>query len=78
MNPYNPQAPCPKCGYPAVSTRYHAKPELLQICKKSGGVESEHLHRTCERCGYEWLEACLPPTTTAPAPYQPPAGQGQQ
>lgn len=21
---------------------------------------SEHLHRVCVRCGYEWLEACIP------------------
>lgn len=57
MKPYDEKTVCPKCGWKVISTRYHAKPEPLQACAIAGG--GEHMHRKCERCGYEWLEGPL-------------------
>ena len=52
---------CPKCGMSDagnIKAWYHAAPEPSSIC--DGRLESghEHLHRMCQRCGYEWLEGC--------------------
>lgn len=55
LKPYNPRAVCPKCSHRVITTRYHAKPEPLQICATEG-VEGEHMHRKCQRCGFEWLQ----------------------
>jgi hypothetical protein len=55
------------CGFVGAKYRYCA-----QDCKDDGtGVldagaaamsrtPTPHLHRTCQRCEYEWLEATLP------------------
>jgi hypothetical protein len=56
-----PNPACPKCemrGEDHIKTWYHAAPQLSSIC--DGRLESchEHLHRMCQKCGYEWLEGC--------------------
>ena len=57
---------CRMCAFPAAKYRYCA-----EDCKDdgSGAIDSgapamsrpatPHLHRTCERCGFEWLEKVL-------------------
>ncbi len=39
---------CQKCGAISAKTRY---------CEKCDEHETEHVHRSCKRCGYHWLEA---------------------
>ena len=41
-----------------ATTRYCKQEELMDICWLK--VDGEHFHRTCCRCHYEWLEACVP------------------
>lgn len=50
---------CPKCGHEEVSTRYCGLGfERLPHCNDPR-PHLEHLHRTCQNCVYDWLEACL-------------------
>ena len=41
---------CPKCGCDKISTRFCTG---LTHCL---GVAREHLHRTCQRCAYDWKQ----------------------
>ena len=56
---YNPNVTCRKCGCTDIKTEYceHKGGRLMEICWCK--VDDEHMHRTCERCRYEWLEAVL-------------------
>ena len=60
LPPYDFLAKCPKCGHKDVHTGYCASGRPAMICWLI--VDDEHLHRYCQRCHYEWLEACLDPT----------------
>lgn len=51
---------CPMCAFPAAKYRF-----CSDDCKDEGEPAAmnrpatnltPHLHRTCERCGFEWLE----------------------
>lgn len=46
---------CTVCGFSKVSTRYCTGTNLTE-CRFGA---RPHLHRKCERCGYDWLEGCL-------------------
>ena len=46
---------CPKCGNENASTKYCPgveNTEHLRGCDVTG----EHLHRTCAKCGFSWVE----------------------
>ena len=66
LPPFEPSATCPKCGYTGITTRYHDRvkawcdevglpPEYTRARDEFG----EHLMRLCDRCKYEWAEACI-------------------
>jgi len=55
---FNEKATCSKCGGKDIRAKY---------C--TDGWAGEHLHRWCHRCGYEWVEACLP-TEPQPGVYE--------
>ncbi len=57
LEPFNEGATCPKCGHDDISTRYCKDRRPVELCWPY--VTGEHLHRTCKRCGFEWLEGCL-------------------
>lgn len=57
----SPNPACPKCGMSdegKIKTWYHAAPEPSSICDRRLESGHEHLHRSCQKCGYEWLEGC--------------------
>ena len=55
MEPFNVKNRCPKCGGTAKA-EYHCDKDP----RCDGDLnESEHLHRTCGQCGYDWLEKPL-------------------
>ena len=63
MGPFN--SPCAACCSLNAAFRYCM---LECLPNGQGGFEGTtaidrpefpHLHRKCERCGYEWLERCL-------------------
>ncbi len=61
LKPFNPEARCPKCGHDTVKTRYcrgGPDSDYRDLCWDKG-LNREHLHRNCERCHYEWEEACI-------------------
>lgn len=54
---------CIKCGFYIATTEYMppAKGILPHTLPGVGGTtHDEFLKRTCDRCGYEWAEACMP------------------
>lgn len=64
LNPTS-QTLCIACGGGLASYRY-----CVLVCQVIDGLlvtptevlddpAYPHLHRRCERCGYEWLERCL-------------------
>jgi ribosomal protein S27AE len=57
LEAFDENSTCPKCGGRDVSMSYctdtHAAGEY------SSEVTTEHMHRRCNRCGYEWLQATL-------------------
>jgi rRNA maturation protein Nop10 len=55
LPPYDPKARCPKCGHDRVGTRWKvAKPEHITETRAA-----EWLMRHCERCEFNWDEACI-------------------
>ena len=42
---------------PAISNLQLARKPKINIC---AGIGEEHLHKTCPRCGYEWLTGTKP------------------
>ena len=62
MPPYDAAAICPKCGYDdiAVSWRRNGHRCWEKTCWFDSG---EHIHRSCRRCGADWLEAPRDATT---------------
>lgn len=61
MKPYDPQARCAKCGGEQVRAwwRESTKQDFSWDNRHRRIVDEEYLHRTCERCGYAWAEACV-------------------
>lgn len=55
---FDPDAYCPKCGYPEVGTSYREDTSRYD-CRRHFKYEQEHLHRTCERCQHRWIERPL-------------------
>ncbi len=66
LSPFAPAAKCPKCGFDEVRVAYcdgHSLRYYKSACYKTfdswrDEKAPEHLHRTCQRCRYEWLEEC--------------------
>ncbi len=60
MKPFNAKATCSKCGAEpvAIHAGFHSRADISShaICYHT---EQEHIHRSCGRCHYEWLEAPL-------------------
>lgn len=60
LQPFDPEAGCPKCCSEQVSATWHATAVALQPCWTTrlviDRVTTEHLCRRCERCGYGWCE----------------------
>lgn len=55
MITFNEKAVCDKCGFKSISVRYHKnKFDCLP-----NHWDFEHIHRICNRCGYEWPEEVL-------------------
>lgn len=61
---FNDNAKCPKCGFnddtvwPTVM--YCDGQE--ENCGRTDNPKEEHLHQTCDLCGFEWLVEPLAPT----------------
>lgn len=58
---------CVKCGWEySADTLYVAEeyppPSTRPLCERI----PEHLRRTCQNCGYAWVEACKEPLQGAP------------
>lgn len=59
--PFDPWRDCPKCLAPEGATFRHHRGVCVPTSDGFYDVTvysstDEHLHRTCVRCGYEWLE----------------------
>lgn len=52
---FNPDAKCSKCGFDDITVAHCDG--YTHNCFRRG--TTEHLHRTCARCGYRWIEMCL-------------------
>lgn len=53
LDPFNPDATCPKCGHDGVEAKY---------CVYTGAFShqtTEWIRRQCKRCGFLWDERCL-------------------
>jgi hypothetical protein len=65
LPPYAPEATCPKCGHDTANTVYSKGSWYGAVsCSYSCSERSthrEHLERTCQRCHYQWAEACIAP-----------------
>jgi ribosomal protein S27AE len=48
---------CPKCGGTFITSEYVKK--HYSGDKSDCGEKSEHLHRTCQTCGYGWVEKTM-------------------
>lgn len=57
LKPFDEGALCPKCGGRDVSFKYCMSAHSID--EYEADVRTEHLHRQCARCGYEWLEATM-------------------
>lgn len=56
LRPYDPDARCPKCGHPWVTTEYCKAPNVEE-CSLGISSRVEHFHRKCERCSFEFAQA---------------------
>ena len=62
----NLKAKCTKCGYQSISAEYITFNKILRgdngkfvMVKTWLNDDKEAIKRTCNNCGYEWLESCL-------------------
>ena len=60
LQPFNPEAKCPKCGHGEVGVRYVAPVKTYDV-RGEATEHPEQMRRLCERCGYGWAEAPLSP-----------------
>jgi hypothetical protein len=65
LPPLDLTAKCPKCGHDDVTVRWHdagyigrTKACEFYTATRKFGDDLNHMHRRCERCHYEWIEAC--------------------
>lgn len=68
LPPYGTAEHCPKCLCPDINDQYRPRSpqivwgpggELNEVTTHGGeGTGPECLLRTCQRCGWAWLEAC--------------------
>lgn len=56
MEIYKQDAACVKCGHMIIRDIYCGGKRRRIVCRVYG---AGHIHRICENCGYEWLEAPL-------------------
>ena len=62
LKQYNPDAVCPKCGCKTIKTRWEDKIENdlnwyeRKYYPRDKWPETEYMHRTCERCDFQWPE----------------------
>lgn len=57
MGTYNRDARCPKCGGVDIGSLYCSS---CWASQKVGMLHKEpRMHRTCQNCGYQWLEKPL-------------------
>ena len=54
MDQFGKDNACAKCGLPGAAFEFHAQ----GYCR-SDSKAPEHLHRTCQQCNYDWMEAPL-------------------
>ena len=59
LKPYDPKAPCPKCGCADVNSVHYAKGEAEFLTLHYGRRSRERIQRDCQRCHYSWDEAPL-------------------
>ena len=59
MRPYDPTAPCPKCGCPKVTERFVYAEERVRLRGMFTSASDDLMLRTCTMCGYQWPEAPL-------------------
>ena len=61
MQPYNADTKCSKCGSDNVNSTFCKEPLSHKICGGWGKkkVTTEHIHRNCLRCRFEWLEGTI-------------------
>jgi ribosomal protein L37E len=62
LPPYSGDTPtCAACGYPSASTRYLARGRCIHPDTAIGVQPNPRLHRTCDRCDFQWDEALATP-----------------
>ena len=57
MQPFSAKSRCPKCHGRQITARY-CNGALLSDLRCPDRLD-EHIHRTCRRCVYGWIESCL-------------------
>ena len=67
MDDFNHSRKCSKCGSGDINTQFHRAMYFSQQCTWGSNAKSsaEHMHRSCRRCGYDWLEV---PLDNSPSP----------
>ncbi len=55
LPPFNETATCCKCGHGVIYTQHHNSGYYCGFRHRV--ANSEHLHRGCRRCGYQWAES---------------------
>ncbi len=60
LYPFDADKVCEKCGYDKIETEYVNHKEGY-FCSVVVGcmIPGEHMHRTCNRCGFGWVENIL-------------------
>ena len=74
LEPFAPDASCPKCGCETVAAVWHRKAVAGSPCMNGSPDEYvtwEHMCRNCGRCGFGWPE--MPLDGGEPYPPQRPA-----
>lgn len=64
LKAFDPKSRCPKCGNASCKTRWEDKIENdpcwydRTYRPPNKWPKHEYMHRTCQRCQYQWPEAC--------------------
>lgn len=61
LYPFDPEKKCDKCGGNDIYTGYYNRSDDSFYCGYSTNcrIYGEHMHRSCRRCGYQWVENIL-------------------